>query len=192
MCLFINASTSVIGFLKNVNFTNIVVFSWSKPCWKCDENVRENKEQWRQIIITVPQKRKQRKDTQIYQKRKTRTNIGNIRLLKSVWFQSKKAIVCQPRDGEKSYFLLLMVEQHKHRSSEREAGRKTDKTDRQTRLIKRDSDSHINLKHNKIKNRHWLGKSMGEVNGVKPQQVCEKSSFQAASHFLQTCWEASV
>lgn len=45
---------------------------------------------------------------------------------------------CHPGDGEKIYFLLLLEERHKHRSSQSHAERQY-KT-----LIKSDSDSHIN------------------------------------------------
>lgn len=38
----------------------------------------------------------------------------------------KEGNYCQMEDGEKSYFLLLLEEQHKHRISEQEAERQTD------------------------------------------------------------------
>lgn len=186
-----------LAFLKNVNsnYAFCLVDPSYNGVWL---EQRQNKEQEREQRTI---KAKFIKDSRVEKRRKHREKMQTTNFIKKKnpiqtlktsgnaeigLITAKDDNCCHPGDGEKSYFLLLLEERHKHRSSQSHAERQY-KT-----LIKSDSDSHINWRTIQYKiGPNWeKEKSMGEVSGAPPQQERgKKKCFQAVSGFLPTHWE---
>lgn len=183
-----------LAFFKNVNSN----YAFCLVDWAVMEvwlEQRENKEQDREQRTI---KAKIIKDSRVEKRRKHRERVQTTNFIKNKlpWqtlktsgnaeiglITAKDDNCYHPGDGEKIYFLLLLEERHKHRSSQSHAERQY-KT-----LVKSDSDSHINWRTIQYKIGPNWGKKHGSSKWCAATTRARKRCFQAVSGFLPTYWE---